>query len=76
MNELGKDYKGGGNILIPLGIGMLIYSYFYDSYNGVKIIEQKRHAVRFKYGKQLKFSLRPQVDLFSHKAAINFSLYF
>jgi len=46
LNELGKDYTGGGNILMPLGIGMLIYSYFYDLHNGVKIIEQKRHAVR------------------------------
>ena len=76
LKELDKHYTGGGNILMPLGIGMLIYSYFYDLHNGVKIIEQKRHSVRFKYGKQLKFSLRPQVDLFSHKAAINFSLYF
>ena len=76
LRELGKNYTGTGDILVPLGIGMLIYSYFYDLHNGIKIIEEKRDAVRFKYGKQLKFSLKPEVDLFSHKASVKFSLYF
>ena len=58
-----KRDGGGGGLLIVLGVGLLVADIIYDVYHGVKIIEEKRDAVRFKYGKQLNFSYAPEMNL-------------
>ena len=58
-----KQGSGGGGLLIVLGVGLLVADIIYDVYHGVKIIEEKRDAVRFKYGKQLNFSYAPEMNL-------------
>ena len=58
-----KRDGGGGGLLIVLGVGLLVADIIYDVYHGIKIIEEKRDAVRFKYGKQLNFSYAPEMNL-------------
>ena len=64
------------NFLIPLGISVLVIDYLYDYINGIKIIENKRDKVRYKYGKQLDFSFEPKFDLNKQMFGINFSYHY
>lgn len=64
---------GGGGILIILGVGLLVADVIYDVYHGVRIIEEKRDAVRYKYGKQLKFSYTPEMNIQNHYAGLKMS---
>ena len=50
--------------------------YLYDMIHELKMIYDKREAVRYIYGKQLKFSVRPSVDPFARKAGLSLDLYF
>ena len=74
--ELHKASTGGANFLIPLGVGVLLVDYLYDYIHGIKIIENKRDKVRFKYGKKLDFSFLPIYDVNTRMAEINFSYKF
>ena len=79
--KLNQVYKkvthfGGSPVLGAIGIMAIIGSYYYDVFNGLKLIHDKREEVRFKYGKQLKFSLRPSYDYYANEAKINFDLSF
>ena len=72
LSELDKTYKGGEGFVI-LGAGLIIASYLYDYIHGIKVIEDKRDKVRFKYGKMKNFSFSPTYDLNSQTAGLNFS---
>lgn len=65
-----KRDGGGGGLLIVLGVGLLVADIIYDVYHGIKIIEEKRDAVRFKYGKQLNFSYAPEMNMNTHYAGL------
>ena len=75
-NEIHKSRTGGAPFLIPLGISVLLVDYLYDYIHGIKIIENKRDKVRFKYGKKLDFSFEPTYDINKRMAGINFSYKF
>ena len=77
FKEIHKESKkGGGSLLIPLGMGMLVGSYLYDYIHGIKVIEEKRDRVRFKYGKKLDFSFNPVYDYKNNFTGVNFSCRF
>ena len=71
-----KQGSGGGGLLIVLGVGLLVADIIYDVYHGVKIIEEKRDAVRFKYGKQLNFSYAPEMNLNNNYAGVKMTYNF
>ncbi len=71
------EEKETGNKLIQfLGVGILIANFAYDYYFGIKIIEDKRDRVRYKYGKSVDFGLIPQFNIkdetFSARLYLNF----
>ena len=70
--ELKKTYKGGEGFVI-VGAGLIIASYLYDYIHGIKVIEDKRDKVRFKYGKMKNFSFSPTYNMNSHTAGFNFT---
>ena len=69
-----RDGSGGG--LIILGALVLVGDIFYDWLHGWKMIVNKRDAVRYKYGQQIQVSVRPEVNLNTQSAGINFRLFF
>ena len=71
-----KRDGGGGGLLIVLGVGLLVADVIYDVYHGVKIIEEKRDAVRFKYGKQLNFSYAPEMNFKNNYAGVKMTYNF
>ena len=68
----------GGKFLILLGAGLIIGEIFHDWYDGIKTIEKKRNAVRFKYGKSSNFgfNLSPEIKPESGLLGANLSLSF
>tara|TARA_B100000945_G_scaffold115200_1_gene91444 strand:- start:1235 stop:1888 length:654 start_codon:yes stop_codon:yes gene_type:complete len=67
---LEKEYSGGVGFFI-LGFGAIVGSYVYDYIHGIKIIEHKRAKVRYKYGKELNFSIIPSYDMYTQSSNIN-----
>ena len=59
-----------------LGGAVIVGVYLYDMIHELKMIYDKREAVRYIYGKQLKLSVRPSVDPFARKAGLSLDLYF
>ena len=78
LNQVYKKvtHSGGSPFLGAIGIMSIVGSYYYDVFHGLKLIHDKREAVRFKYGKQLKLSLRPSYDFYANEAKLNFDLSF
>ena len=75
--ELNKVIESSAaTLLFPLGISVLIADYLYDYIYGIKIIENKRDKVRFKYGKKIDFSFEPTYDINTKITGINFSYKF
>ena len=72
MLGMEKKYKedGGGGLLVMLGIGLLVADVIYDVYHGTKVIEEKRDAVRYKYGKQMNFSYSPEMNMKTQYAGL------
>ena len=60
-----RKNEGGGAAFIILGAGLVVGQLLHDWIDGVKTIERKRDAVRYKYGKSAgyKFSMSPNVDV-------------
>jgi len=73
---MNKQRDGSGGGLIILGALVLVGDIFYDWLHGWKMIINKRDAVRYKYGQQLQFSVKPHVNPLALKAGLNFNLYF
>ena len=73
---LRKKQENKLGILFGIGVGVLVGNYIYDYIHGIEMIEMKRDKVRFKYGKQLDFSLIPGYNVKSKTATLNFSYNF
>ena len=69
-------YSGGSPALVAIGFIAIFGSYYYDVFHGLKVIHDKREAVRYKYGKQLKFSFRPSYDVYASHTKLNFDIHF
>ncbi len=69
-------YSGGSPVIGAIGFIAIFGSYYYDVFHGLKVIHDKREVVRYKYGKQLKFSFRPSYDVFASKAKLNLDINF
>ena len=70
LRELERaDREGGGGLFVLLGIGMVAGSYLNSWIDGIKTIERKRNAVRYRYGKKLDFSfqIQPTIDMQKEK---------
>ena len=76
FNQIYKEESGGDGRLFVLGAATILGVSLYDTIHGLIMIHNKREAVRYKFGKQLKLSLRPSVDPFAKKAGIGLQLYF
>ena len=63
LNEIGRKREGASGLLIVLGAAVILGDIAYDFIHGVKIIEEKRDRVRYKYGQQLgSIGLAPSYD--------------
>ncbi len=77
LKPLHREGGGGsGGLLVILGVGLLVADVIYDVYCGARIIEEKRDAVRFKYGKQLNFSYAPEMNLKNNYAGVKMTYNF
>ena len=65
LKKLDRKTEGGGAPFIVLGAGLIVGQILHDWIDGIKTIERKRDAVRYKYGKSAgyKFSVNPNVDI-------------
>ena len=70
------SYSGGSPALGAIGLIAIVGSYYYDVFHGLKTIHDKREQIRYKYGKEIKFSLRPSYDVFASKAKLNLDFHF
>jgi len=78
LRKLPKEHEGGalGVSLMILGGGAIIACHLYDWIHGIHTIETKRDRVRFKYGKQLSFSMDPMIDLDRQFAGVSLGVKF
>ena len=69
LRELGRERDlNGGHVFIILGAALIIGDIIHDWYAGIRIIERKRDTARYKYGKQIRWSMSfsPELDI-QHK---------
>ena len=78
LNQIYKNvtHTGGNPFLGLIGFVAVFGSYYYDVLHGLKMIHDKREAVRFKYGKKIKYSYRPSYDPIASKAQLNLDFIF
>ena len=79
LKMLDRKTKGGGGIaFIALGAGLIVGQVLHDWIDGIKTIERKRDAVRYKYGKSAgyKLSLGPSADIERGRVGAQLSLQF
>ena len=57
LRKLERKTEGGGGAFVVLGAGLLVGQVLHDWIDGIKTIERKRDAVRFKYGKSAGFQM-------------------
>lgn len=78
LNQVYKNvtYSGGSSTLAAIGVIAILGSYCYDVFHGLKIIHDKREAVRYKYGRQIEFSFRPSYDFYANETKLNFDIQF
>jgi hypothetical protein len=78
LRKLERKTKGGGAPFVVLGAGLVVGQLLHDWIDGIKTIERKRDAVRFKYGKSAgyKMSMRPAMDPENGGLGARFSLSF
>ncbi|MFT5090806.1 MAG: hypothetical protein ACI906_002627 [Candidatus Latescibacterota bacterium] len=65
LEKLDRKTKGGGGAFIAIGAGLIVGQLIHDWIGGIKTIERKRDAVRYKYGKTAgyTFGLQPSIDI-------------
>jgi len=75
LREIRRESDGVGQLLIPIGLGIIAYEIIYDYYFGIKLIEEKRDKVRYKYGKKLTLSAVPdyQQNHFTFGAKLSYT---
>ena len=74
LDQLFQRREGPGILLVVLGVGLISGTYVYDVLHGIKVIEQKRDLVRFKYGQRLSIGLSPEIYLGRRAARLTLSL--
>ena len=62
LKEIQKESAGGGGFLMLTGLAIILGDLVYDRIVGLRLIEQKRDKVRFKYGQNLNLSLHPSIS--------------
>ena len=77
LHEIMRKREGAGGLLILIGAVVLVSDIAYDFIHGIKIIEEKRDRVRYKYGQQisglrLEPSFVPQVGAVGVKLSFAF----
>ena len=73
LKEIQKE-SSGGEILIFTGLAIILGDFAYDRIVGLRLIEQKRDKVRYKYGQKLDFSFHK--GFLPYKQQIGFKLNF
>lgn len=65
LKKVHHEISGGGAALVMAGAGLFVGQILHDWVAGIRTIERKRDAVRYKYGKLggYSLSLRPSTDL-------------
>lgn len=78
LKELERKAEGAGAALVALGAGLLVGQLLHDLVDGIKTIERKRDAVRYKYGKSTGYelSLNPDADIEQGRLGARLSLRF
>jgi hypothetical protein len=77
LNELfRKPGSGTGVAMMLLGGAIIVVDIAYDLVHGIKVIEEKRDRVRFKYGKTLSLSMTPELDFRRQAATLHLALRF
>ncbi|MDP8240412.1 MAG: hypothetical protein P9X24_15080 [Candidatus Hatepunaea meridiana] len=78
LKKLDKKRKTSeaGVALLIIGGGIIIGTHFYDWIHGLHMIELKRDKVRFKYGKQLSFSMEPMIMPEKYAAGVSLGVKF
>ena len=80
LNKLDRKTKGegAGGTWVVLGAGLILGQLVHDWTAGIKTIERKRDAVRYKYGKTAgyKLSLNPSLNFARGSLGANLSLHF
>jgi len=78
LHELHKkrETSGIGIALVFIGGGMIIFTHIYDWIHGIRMIELKRDQVRYKYGKQLHFSMEPMITPGDNVAGLSLKMNF
>lgn len=77
LHEIMRKREGAGALLILIGAVVLVSDIAYDFIHGIKIIEEKRDRVRYKYGQQisglgLEPSFVPEVGAVGVKLSFGF----
>ena len=62
LKEIQKESDGRGGFLMLTGIAIILGDLVYDRIVGLRLIEQKRDKVRFKYGQNLNLSFHPLIS--------------
>ena len=62
LKEIQKESAGRGGFLMLTGIAIILGDLVYDRIVGLRLIEQKRDKVRFKYGQNLNLSFHPLIS--------------
>ena len=80
LNKLDRktEGEGAGGAFVVLGAGLIVGQLIHDWTAGIKTIERKRNAVRYKYGKSAgyKLSLNPSLNFARGSLGANLSLHF
>ena len=65
LKKLDRRIEGAGAAFVALGAGLLVGQLLHDLIDGIRTIERKRDAVRYKYGKSAGYelSVNPNVNV-------------
>ena len=75
LREIFRETKAGQPVLLVAGVGLVVGAILYDYLHGIRTIERKRDAVRYKYGRLMSgISIEPQIDLSRHWAGLTLSI--
>ena len=78
LKELSRETKGGGAAFMVLGAGLVVGQLVHDWIGGIKTIERKRDAVRYKYGQSAGYrvSMNPTMNIERGRVGAQLSLRF
>ena len=76
LKEIQKESDGGGGFLMFAGAAIILGDFVYDRIVGLRLIEQKRDRVRYKYGRNLNFSFKTNLNPLKQNFGFGLSFYF